>query len=91
MVCTFAAATVSAGETSGCPEISSDTRFVDLDGNTVQLAHVDPITMKELDAETVLVYRRTDDAQALIETLQADGLLAGCGRTPSASVDLGFR
>ena len=26
--------------------------------------------------ETVLVYRRTDDAQALVETLQADGLLA---------------
>ncbi len=69
----FAAATVSAEE-PGCTEISSDARFVDLDGNTVQLASVDPITMKELDAETVLVYRRTaDDAQALVETLEAEG------------------
>ncbi len=73
VVCAFAAATVSAEE-PGCTEISSDARFVDLHGNTVQLASVDPITMKELDAETVLVYRRTaDDAQALVETLEAEG------------------
>ena len=74
VLCAFAAATVSAGETSGCTEISSDARFVDPDGNTVQLASVDPIAMKELDAETVLVYHRTtSDAVALVEKLAADG------------------
>lgn len=70
----LAVATGYAAETTDCPQLSPDARFVDLSGDAVALAEVDAIALRELDRETVLVYRRTAaDAESLVTDLAADG------------------
>lgn len=68
------AASVSAGESADCPILAPDTRFIDLNGNAVDLETVDAMAFKEMDSGTVLVYRRlSTDAEALVKELVADG------------------
>ncbi len=67
-------ASVAAEKPADCPVLGPDTRFIDLDGNAVDLTTVDAIAFKEMDSGTVLVYRRLSaDAEALVKELVADG------------------
>ena len=67
-------ASVSAEKPADCPVLGPDTRFIDLDGNAVDLTTVDAIAFKEMESGTVLVYRRLSaDAEALVKELVADG------------------
>ena len=70
----FVVASVTADQGDSCPVLAADVQFVDLSGNTVDLATADAIALREVDNGAVLVYGRTSaDAEALVRALAADG------------------